>query len=425
MKFIMAAVFILLNPLLVTAEFSGQLQLGHQQFADEKPAYQSAIDFINLDSEYKYDFLGLRLQTAPWVSAMPGLKDEAQKIRFEPRDTFAQYRRGSAVIRLGYNLVTWTSTDFLNPLDIVHQKDWTDPFKPISRSSPSVMYMQSFGDFSMEWIFIFRATESRFAGAHSPWWPRDLNLPLQTNDVQFLLPKDPLFEVVGGEELNHALSNNIAANFKYRWDFAEIQVAGFDGSATPLLNVSRIQGTTVAIGPPTVIQLNQVIQIKPVYFRVQKIAGSLQFEFYKTLFKLAGNHQQAVTQDIRIAGWSQNQALSAEKNFIFKSGILTVIAQHLISKTQDQDTISGTGQIWQSAHLLGMRWARESGSSMMLGLVNEPKSKLNFGYFNWKFKIQDWLDIDSSAQVISTSENPLMQAFRDHDNFSLQTTIYF
>ncbi len=315
-------------------------------------------------------------------------------------------------LKFGYSIRNWEGTDLINPMDLLHGKNWVDPLNGRARSGLGFFYDDAFGDFLLDFTYIFRQQTHRLPGSESPWWPRSVYLPTESESLVLLLNNPLEYRILDEEVLDHALDHNLALRLRYVFSDFEIAVAVTDGLANPPLITPLIEGDVVETSPRQVIRLRSPIEILPIIYRQRAIAGTFVWTLGDFILRVSANHIQPIGDDERLPSWSQLGVIGLERTFYLGNQMVTLLGQFIDSKRPDVNGVTLLTSLFQKSYMTGIRYAPSERWTYLFALFQETTtwSKLIRNEITWSFK-----DTWSLSGEITLFEGPEESAIGTYD----------
>lgn len=323
-----------------------------------------------------------------WSKATALEKSKEDRFQLEIDELNIAHEKSGRKIKLGYSARNWEGTDFLNPMEILASKNWIDPLNARPRSGLGLFYDDNFSDFEWDFSYIALQKDPLFPGDHSPWWPRGLVLPTESEGLVLLLPQEMNYEILDAEEIDDALKNNVALRIKYHGPGFDLAIGAAEGISSPPLLVPILNVSPIEVSPREIYQLQNPIQIRPVLYRQRAVAGTLVWTLGETIFRASAQHIQPLGDDPRLPSWSQLGVLGVEHTFYIRSQMLTLLAQYVDSKRPDSAGLSLLTTLYERSYMGGVRWAPSEKWTLLLAHFQETTNWSRFfrADLGWSFK---------------------------------------
>jgi hypothetical protein len=428
MPFRFIVFIITLLPVGALASTSGNLSLQLSAMPElDAPtvASERAALYLNLDHQTKWRRIW-GFNFSPYIISDPLNESTPEQFHFEAKELSFDYKKSSTRLKLGISTVNWEGTDFLNPMDIVSPKIYFDPLNSEKRGSAGLFYSDKVASVGFDFVYIPVQSHAKLPGDNSPWWPRDVNLPTQNNDVELLLPENPEYKVLGRETLNQADEHNVALRLQYQGDSFDLSIAGFIGaSQTPILQ-PIVTGTLIDAGPPKrVIQINSLIEVQPIYYKVSTGAFALTKTFDSFILRLSAHHIQPLGRDTRLPSWSELGVLSIEKNINLRKSTLTLLAQMISSREAESDSLSLLSSLTKRSAGLGFRWPFAEKWTWISAAFHETVTESSYIHSDLAWSFADGFSQGLAVDVFTGKDISTLGAYDKNDRIILKTNYLF
>lgn len=423
----MRVLLILLFPLIASAEGSGKISLEGAGFAHELPEPVPRGEG-RVDIQYDRDFrLGeswtFRFHPVARAVSSPGAWEKPAIV--DPREVAVEWMPGSFFLRAGAFTPKWEGTDGVNPMDIASMKDWSDPLRTQTLASGGLQAGFSGESFDFEMFWVPWQTAPMIPWEKSAWWPRDLNLPVRSEDVQLRLVERVDYEILERQRLNDPLRNNGGLRLQLRGESMDFALAAFEGAAdwpmlTPIVNVIPIYENGQEI-----FELRSPVTLQPIDFRRRTGAGYLSWAWGTTIVRASMRHDQPLGEDRRLPGWSSQGVLGVENNFAVGANNVTVVLQGTWGRRADGGGVLSVSDLFDRAVLWGLRWpVGESWNFMLSGFVS-TRDQSRFSQLEISRRWNDHWSTDFFVQELGGPEGSLPAVLADRDRAGLRMTRAF
>lgn len=379
---------------------------------------------LKIGTNYTFN-KNLKFLFSPWFKTDPINLSSEERFQFDPDELAVEWRQTTQRLKLGYSLRKWEGTDLVNPMDVIHPKNWRDPLQGRLRPSPGLFYTGDKGRWSWDFTYIPIQSKALLPGEKSPWWPRLRQVPVEADDLILRLPTDVEYEVGDVEELDHALTHNFALRVQYHASFWDFSLAGFEGSSsapllTPVINLVPIQ-----ISPKRIFQLLSPIRIEPIHYRHRVLAFANVWNLDEIIIRLSAHHAQSIGDDPRLPGWSELGVIGVEKGFSFGNQSVVLLLQYIISRRPDIDSLSMLSSLFENSYMLGARWVPGEKWIWTAAYFQEQTtfSSLIHSELDWNFT-ENWHQ-KISVDLFSGSSGSPLGVYENNDQISLQTSYSF
>jgi len=349
---------------------------------------------LNLEGEYvgQLEFSKVfRVNATLWGQSDFLEKSETSKEQFAVDELTLSYQKIARRLKLGYSYRSWEGTDVINPMNLLSSDNYRDPMHSRKQSGYGVFYDDAIGNWEWDATYLFQQSTPLLPEEESPWWPRNLYLPTESDQLSLQIPENMRYRILDREVLDHAFENNWALRIQHHFDDFDLAVGAMEGLSplpilSPLVNVAPIQ-----IYPKEIYRLQSPIEIKPIFYRQRAVAGKLVWTLGDTIIRFSTNHVQPLGDDTRLPGWSDLYVIALERSFYFSGQMLTLLAQYMDSRRPDAQGLSILTSLYEKSYFTGLRWAPNENWTVMLAFFQETKFHSYFfrPEINWRFE-ENW-----------------------------------
>ncbi|MFZ3230153.1 MAG: hypothetical protein WA160_08105 [Pseudobdellovibrio sp.] len=135
---------------------------------------------------------------------------------------------------LDYQFGFWTlnpeGTDLNNIFDVIHGKDYRQPFASESFASFGLLLKSHVLNFDYSLFYIPKNRKSLLPDTQSPWWPRTSTLPIQNASGTFILPDDASYIYRNETEIKSPFEQNFGGTGKLSFSFIDFHLFYFSGA---------------------------------------------------------------------------------------------------------------------------------------------------------------------------------------------------
>ncbi len=262
----------------------------------------------------------------------------------------------------------------LNPWSQINAKDRHQPQQTLTLPSPGVQYEHR-GLSSLFSITLWPwRWPDRLPGAHSVWWPRQESLPLKIEDPVVLLSKNPEYNVQPAKDLDTGLRNNLAVQWKNEIFGTDIALFYFEGHLGAPSLVPTLNGKIIEVSPRTVLQLDDEVEIQPIYSRRRATGYHLQKEIWNLILQ----HHLLIAENVSDPSLRSTQLHASVEKFINSrlfSGL--VFLEYAKVWEAESSELQNMVDIFSDTTLLGARWNWTNDSSLTIGYLHHLLSHAN------------------------------------------------
>jgi hypothetical protein len=403
----------------LTSTTSGSLRLNGGQLISPLDKDDVSYQSFSLEPEWKTQSQlspPWSFQFEAWAKYDPADRSKTDVFQLELDEFSMAYVNGGRRLKFGSSFRNWEGTDLINPMDLLFSKNWKDPLNSRTRSALGIFYDDSFGDFSFDVTYLARQQAPLLPGEKSPWWPRGLYLPTESDDLVLRMNGKLDYEIEKTEILDHALDNNFALRLQYHGASWDLSVAGVEGLATPPLLVPIIDVAPIEVSPREIYELQSPVKIQPVLYRQRAVAGALVVTAGDWIFRLSANHVQPLGKDPRIPDWSELGVLGVERTFYFGNQMLTLMSQFIDSRRPDSAGVSLLTSLYQKSVMAGLRWAPSEKWTLLLAHFQETHFWSSFSRIDVTWNFRDNWSLDAEGNLFEGPEDSAIGTYDRNDS---------
>ncbi len=262
----------------------------------------------------------------------------------------------------------------LNPWSQINAKDRHQPQQTLILPSPGIQYeMRGLTSLVSVTLWPWRWPD-RLPGPLSLWWPRQEALPLKIDDPLVLLSKNPEYHVARAQDADTGLRNNVALQWKKEILSSDFALFYFEGHLGAPSLVPTLNGQIIAVDPRTVLQLDDRVNIQPIYTRQRAIG----YHWQKELFEMIFQHHLLAAQNVEKPELRTTQVhLSTEKYLNSKAFSGLVFIEYAKIWESQSSELRNLIDIFSDTTLLGARWNWTDESNFTLGYLHHFPSRGN------------------------------------------------
>lgn len=408
------------------AELEYQGQLG--AFASQMPGQNQSdvtknsagVDAqLQLRQTWKRNY---NFQARTWLQSDGANKSPKEKFQYEVQDFFFEWKKSARRFKLGVSSPVWEGTDFLNPMDLIVAKNYSDLFNIRNRGSAGLFYSDQLGPISWDLIYIPWQTRSTLPGEQSPWYPRSIALPVDTDQITLRLPPTVEYKVQPEESLRGAQLHNAGLRLQYRGDLLDFSVAGFEGTASQPLLLPTVRGIII---PPSTVELQNPVEILPVYYRQRVGAFALVTHAGSWIFRLSAQHAQPLGSDPRLPSWSEFGVFAIEKTIDWRDQGITLIAQFVGARRPQSESLSALSSLLEKAAMLGVRFPVRENLTWNAAFFQEQKNKSSFFHSDITWNLNDHWRTELAADILSGDPSSALGTYEANDRYGLRLVYGF
>ncbi len=387
-------------------------------FLDDPEAESSEL---RLTGHYRqnYQFSNKwRFKFEPGLRASTQFEEDAY---FDPQELQLEFLHENTFVQAGYLSFPWEGTDFINPIDIASIKDDRDPLNPHAMSSAGIN-LGMFGDWT-EWniFYIPAQTEPKSFGEKSPWLPRKVRLPIQTDEIELQIPDTISYRVNDPIELDDALENNFGFRGMLHFDNLDITFAGFYGANQNLYMSPIVDVTPVSTSPKPTFELQSPVTLQPLIFKRQTLATMWAYTQESYIVRLAARTDDIITEDARLPSNTSTYVLSLEKAI----SDWTVLTNLVFTEYDKSSSLSTITSLLERGFLFGLRKPINDTNTINFGGYQSMRDSSLLLQAEWAYNYSANLNIKLSADYLNGPDDELLGILNDRNRINLKTTSTF
>lgn len=427
----------ILFPLMLQA--SGKLSLQGFYFPSAPPEPVEQIE-SRLQAEYdkSLKLFGTSANSVigrfnPFVQLTTTPNAWSEDVFFDPKEVNLTWKRRTIFLRGGYFTLAWEGTDGLNPMDIATMKNYSDPLNPLTKSSLGIQTGFSKENFDFEAAWIPLQTKSDLPGETSAWWPRRLNLPLRTDEIEARLPDRVEYLFLNREKYKNALTNNYAARIKIHGDLGDAAFAYFEGaSETPMMQPT-LDVVPIQVSPKRIFLLQSPVKITPIDYRRRTGAALLSTTVADFVLRAATRYDQPIDGEANqlvltastLPSWSQQSIVGVERSFDIGQNLVTGILQFAWVHRPKSVSLVSVQDLFDEAVLAGLRYPFGESWTLILSGMRSGRDKSYFGQAQLSYRISDSVSTEAGYFVMGGEDESLLGVYDENDRASLKLNYAF
>ncbi|MBC7421031.1 MAG: hypothetical protein H7328_09920 [Bdellovibrio sp.] len=190
-------------------------------------------------------------------------QEKSQPVLFNPKQFGFNYSNSLLELQLGGFTVTPDGADLNNIFDVVHGKDYRNPFNSKSIGSIGLLSTFSMEPFTVKLFYIPKNTKSLLPDLDSPWWPHTETLPIRNSSGTFYVTDKMSYVYKSENNYEKPFDNNFGASVKSSFSHFDFYLFYFSGanqmpkvSADFNIDVTSFNPLIGSIKPPVELNLN-------------------------------------------------------------------------------------------------------------------------------------------------------------------------
>ncbi len=406
---------------------SGQIEAFATQYG-----FQSTEDYSNqnegLKSQLQVDYKAennWRFRSDTETETHFERRDQNEKNQIYLKNLYLENHTWSMAFRLGYQTLSTGGTDFLNPVDSVHSKSWLDPSNPHQLSSLGVSVSQEINQWEYILMFIPTQTKPRLPGEHSPWFPREKRLPIESESLEIQIPPNVQYQYLDSVELNSALKNNYAVSVQRKSESFEAQALYYEGLSQDPFLLTETQASVIAVDPKLILLVQSPVKLRPLYFRKKVLAVTALVPLGTYVFRWGGQVSRPVGSDERIPYSQSMQTASLEKSFETSKGLITWILQYQMQTKDSKEQISFLKSIFERAWAFGFRIPWGEDTQYFAGVIYDLVGHSSMIRASASRRLTDQLSLQLKANFLQGPESTLLGLYDKYDHETVSLIYHF
>lgn len=348
--------------------------------------------------------------------ADPTNKSREERSYGDIKEAYLQIKGKNQTFKIGHVLVNWESTDVINPFDVVHQKNWRDPLNIWNRSAASLYLAGSKESFSYDLIYIPKQSEALLPGVNSAWLPRNIQIPLNTNDIGVRAPPNFNYIINSAEVLDNALNDNYGGRLQYHGNGFDLSFIGFEGMVGMPQLVPYLNGTVVEVFPKTVIELNGDIELTPRYYKSRVWGSGLTFTHDLWIFRLAGTRTQPWTKNPLAPSYMTDTVVGGvEKSWDVSQGTFVTMLQMSHIKKGSSTTVAGSAALFDRATIAAARWGPTETSQILVAYIYDDIYKSKLMRLSGRASLNETMAGFFAFDILDAAGDSLLGAYDNND----------
>lgn len=364
----------------------------------------------------------LALKTNVAVNYAQLTKQDDQKIVINPTDLGLLISSQWVDLNLGFWTLSPEGTDLNNIFEVIHGKDYRQPFASENLGSLGALADFHLTDFNLKLFYIPKNRKSLLPDTQSPWWPRTDALPVTNSSGTFLLPDNIGYDYRTESDLNHPFDNNFGALSK--WTLGKFDFYGFYYSGAnqipqifPHFNIDTTSITPLVgvVRPPVDLDLT--------WIKSEHIGGGVTVAFNSLILKTFCKSEK----DFYV-----EPILSTACTFALESSLN--ISHYSLRYFLQANRLWKNNSVSELQTLLGFFEKSTAGgflidlnpeNSFSGAVVYNEKSPSYLVSLRYELKWTDALKTNFSFNQLIASDEPIAKAYVQTNNISLKLTYSF
>lgn len=328
---------------------------------------------------------------------------------------------------LDYQLGFWQhsadGTDLNNLFDVVHGKDYRNPFSSEKLSAAGLHLSTTFDLLNLQIFYIPQNVKSILPDTQSPWWPRTDALPITNSSGTFNLPDTVSYRFRNESEHRAPFANNWGGSSKLNFDSFDLHLMYFSG-ASQIPQVSPHFNIDVTSITPLVGVVRPPIELDITWIRAQHagigLSGVLGSFIVKTFCKKQKTYSLIETE-LTACNAAIESSLAVGKHTI--RYFLQV--NRLWKKEDTSSELETLLGFFEKSTAVGFLLELNPENLVSGIVVYNEKSPSVLTSIRYEKKWSDSFRTTLGLNIISAQNQPLAKAYDQTDNGSLKLTYDF
>lgn len=404
--------------------FLSKNELEKKEFSSEEETKLNGLEWIQTNS-FKFN-KNHQISGSFFSRAYSGTHNYQQKFFIDPKDVSYNFQKRSLFISLGVKPLGWSGTDIINPMDSLSSVDLTDPLKPRSRSIPGLFITQNLAlQMSLDFIWVPEQFTSLLPSSKSSWFPQDVKFPIENEDAELRLPKQAEYDIKKTKHLNESKKNNFGIRWSKTMDSYEFSLSYSESQSSLPILAPTLNGDLLSLTPKLIVQLNNPIEITPIYYRQKTWSGYTSFPFiFESGIKLAIKNSQPVGEAKSLTANQTLSVLSLEKN----TSIGPTDIYYLIGWIWNQQNSSNQNQtqlqIYKNAWSLGAKINFFDYHQISVMSLYEDSQSLMIYQTNYKYTFTDNWSAELGYSAVKISQKSLFYYLKNNSRLDFTLSCY-
>lgn len=325
--------------------------------------------------------------------------------------------------QLGFWQYTPEGTDINNLFDVIHGKDFRQPFSSENLSSFGILIGASFDFISWKLFYIPKNSKSILPDTQSPWWPRTDALPVQNANGTFLIPDNISYKYRDDFEFKKPFDNNFGSTIKLTFDVFDLHLLYYSGAnQTPQIfpnfniDVISISPLVGVVRPP--------VELDTTWFKSEHIGAGVSTVLDPVILKAFCKNQRNFNQET-----NETSACNGvvESSFNISRSTLRYFLQvnRLWKKNQSASELETLLGFFEKSVALGFLIDLNPENILSGAAIYNEKNPSYLVSLRYEKKWTDSFRTTGTFNVITAQDGTLAKAYDQTDNLSLKLAYDF
>lgn len=395
---------------------------------------------LNTSFKFKYN-KWLQLNVLHAGSIDTSGRSNEEKYFSDLKEGYADIRFSSDLsLQLGNQIFNWGITDGITPTNVINAQRFIDPINTDKLGATSAVLQWSPEPFIIELIYIPWQKKSILPGTESRWLPRSkletrsLNASVSGfDDVVLVFPDYLTYTYLSDEELDDALSNNIASRIRGKFHGIDLALNFFQGVANaPAIVTATTSSSSSITNNVLTLQIDDLISLTPIYYKTRMIGGSIVYTWspYILRYEVAFHSVLSTATNKGLPDDYHHHALGIERTFYWgEQQSLTAILQFSYAKHKDEDTAENTpvgiSRVFDKAAMTALRYIPAENWTIMTSYLYDTEYKNQMLIADIDHRVIDNLNAGLSASLFMGEDLTPLGTYDKNDFVSFRISYAF
>ena len=238
-------------------------------------------------------------------------QNKNQPVIFNPKQFGLNYSKSIVEMQLGGFTVTPEGADLNNLFDVIHGKDYRNPFNSKSFGSLGALFTIAQDPITIKLFYIPKNTKSLLPDLTSPWWPHTETLPIRNSSGTFYLPDKMSYVYKNETESDQPFDHNFGTSIKASFSMFDFNLFYFSG-ASQIPKVTADFNIDVTSFNPLVGTIKPPVELNLNWYRTEQVGAGVTAVIYDWISKVFCKQQ---TDNLAQKEYSPACTFSVENSF--------------------------------------------------------------------------------------------------------------
>lgn len=351
-------------------------------------------------------------------------KQDQKKVVLNPTD-FGLY--GSTKY-FDYQIGSWVftpeGTDLNNIFDVIHGKDYRQPFNSESLASWGLLTKAHFYKFDYSLFYIPKNLKSILPDTQSPWWPRTSSIPISNSSGTFNLPDNTSYIYKNESDSKKAFENNFGGFGKISFNYFDLYAFYYSGAnqipqITPHFNINVISVS------PLIGNVTAPIDIDLNWIKSEHIGGGVSATLDPFIFKSFCKNQTDYYSNEQLSSVNCTGAIESSL-VLFKKSLHYFLQINRTWKSKepssDLQTLLG---FFEKSSAFGFMLNTSDESNLYGAVIYNEKSPAVLSSIRFEKNWSDQFKTNIGINILTVQDEPLTKSYDSTDNLTAKLTYTF